>query len=334
MFSEVEIVDLSEEEFESLRADGMVKPFAPFSSKQYRCVIYRTEKSAYLFLDTQHIFFDGSSYGLLMKDFISFYMDDNYVPRKDYYYGIIKRWMDTRGSDEEKETKAYYAKTCADANTLSETLKLDDPTDLKEGAVEMMPYEIAKSDKHNNTFFIVSMALAVAKFNQASSSMIYWLYNTRNDSVSMGTVGAFAAPMPVYLTFSKDDDTETLLKRAQEQISVAMAHSNYSWLLDESGMDIVNMARLNYRNNMDISAHFEGFIDANLPVPSVSSSAGVFAISVRDDADKENLRFGRRYSKSNLTGESVEKLSMYFKEAAELLDRNNKDEIWSWLNNG
>lgn len=78
---------------------------------------------------------------------------------------------------------------------------------------------------------------------------------------------------------------------------------------------------------------FEGFIDANLPLPSVTASAGVFSISVRDDADKAALRFGRRYSTSNLTAESVDRLSAYFKEAAELLDRNDQKEIWSWLNN-
>ena len=148
----------------------------------------------------------------------------------------------------------------------------------------------------------------------------------------MAAVGAFAAPMPVYLTFLPDDDAKALLDRAQEQINMAMAHSNDSWLLDHSGMDIVNMARLNFRNNMDISAHFEGFIDANLPLPSVSTSAGVFSISVRDDADQEKLRFGRRYSRSNLTDRSIQLLSQYFIEAAHLLDRNDKNAIWSWLN--
>ena len=333
LFSSVQIIDVSEEEFEALRADGLVKPFTLSGGAMYRCELYRTEKSAYLFLDTQHIFFDGNSYSILMKDFISFYLNENYVPRKDYYYGIIKRWIDTRESGKEKEAQAaYYQRIYTDAQSLSETLKLDNPTDLKEGAVEVIPYEIEKSSSHNNTFFIVSLAMAVARFNHAQRSMIYWLYNTRNDSYSMAAVGAFAAPMPVYLTFLPDDDAKALLDRAQEQINMAMAHSNDSWLLDHSGMDIVNMARLNFRNNMDISAHFEGFIDANLPLPSVSTSAGVFSISVRDDADQEKLRFGRRYSRSNLTDRSIQLLSQYFIEAAHLLDRNDKNAIWSWLN--
>ncbi len=333
LFFEVPIIDMSEEEFEAFQADGMVKPFELLDSVLYRCAIYSTEKSAYLFIDTQHIIFDGASYGILMKDFLSFYQDENYVPHKDYYYGIIKRYLDAMESPEVKEIEDYYNKVYADAHTLSETIKLDDPTDRKDGAVELMPYDMAKSDKHNNDFFIVAMALAVAKFNGEHRSMIYWLYNTRNDSYSMGTVGAFAAPMPVYLTFSADDDTDTLIRRAQEQIKVAMANSNYSWLLDHSDKDIVNMARLNYRNNMDISASFNGFIDANMPVPSVSTSAGVFSISVRDDADKEKLHFGRRYSKSNLNSKSIDTLSTYFKEAAEQLDLNDKKKLWSWLNN-
>jgi acyl-CoA synthetase (AMP-forming)/AMP-acid ligase II/acyl carrier protein len=333
LFFEVPIIDLSEEEFAAFQADEMMKPFELLDSVLYRCAIYRTEKSAYLFLDTQHIIFDGASYGILMKDFISFYQNENYVPRKDYYYGIIKRYLDAKGSPEEKETEEYYQRVYSDAHTLTETLKLDDPTDRKEGAVELMPYEMAKSDKHNNTFFIVSMALAVARFNGERRSMIYWLYNTRNDRYSMGTVGAFAAPMPVYLTFGPEDDADTLLERAQEQIKVSMAHSNYSWLLDHSDQNIVNMARLNYRNDMDISTHFEGFIDANMPVPSVSASAGVFSISVRDDDGREKLQFGRRYSTSNLNRESIDLLSAYFKEAAELLDQNDKKKLWSWLNN-
>lgn len=333
LFQEVPIIDISEAELTALKKDGLIKPFELFDSVLYRCAIYRTEESAYLFLDTQHIIFDGGSYGILMKDFISFYQNDQYVPHTDYYYGIIKRYLDSKGSSVEKETEAFYESAYADAHTLPETLKLDDPTDKKVGAVELLPYEMAKSEKHNNTFFIVSMAMAVAKFNHATRSMIYWLYNTRVDRYSMATVGAFAAPMPVYLSFTPDDHTETLLMRAEEQIKVAMANSNYSWLLDHSDMDIVNMVRLNYRNNMDISMQFEGFIDANLPLPSVTASAGVFSISVRDDADKAALRFGRRYSTSNLTAESVDRLSAYFKEAAELLDRNDQKEIWSWLNN-
>ncbi|MDO4803811.1 MAG: non-ribosomal peptide synthetase [Lachnospiraceae bacterium] len=333
LFSEVPVIDIPEAEFEELRVNGLVKPFVLLDSVLYRCAIYRTEKSVYLFLDTQHIIFDGASYGLLMKDFISFYQNENYVPRKDYYYGIIKRYLDAKGSPEEKEIQEYYKRVYSDSDTLLETLRLDNPTDEKEGAVELIPYEMEKSDKHNNTFFIVAMAMAVAKFNRAHRSMIYWLYNTRTDSYSMRTVGAFAAPMPVYLTFSPDDDTEALLGRTQEQIKVAMAHSNYSWLLDHSDKNIVNMARLNYRNNMDISMRFEGFIDANLPLPSVTSSAGVFSISIRDDAGNEKLKFGRRYSKSNLNRESIDTLSSYFKEAAEQLDQNDKKKMWSWLNN-
>ena len=126
---------------------------------------------------------------------------------------------------------------------------------------------------------------------------------------------------------------ESLLAKVEEQIKVAMAHSNYSWLLEHSGKDIVNMARLNYRNDMDISSQFGGFIDANIPLPSVTSSAGVFSISVRGDADKEKLKFGRRYSKSNLNSKSISTLSLYFKEAAEQLDKNDKEKIWGWLNN-
>ena len=331
LFAEVPIIDISEEEFEKLQKEELVKPFVLLDSVLYRCAIYRTEKSAYLFLDTEHIIFDGGSYGLLMKDFISFYQDENYVPPKDYYYGIIKRWLDAKGGQEEKETLEYFRKVYSGADTLSETLKLDDPTGKKEGAVELMPYEMAKSPRHNNTFFIVSMAMAVARFNSETRSMIYWLYNTRNDSYSMRTVGAFAAPMPVYLEFGPDDDADSLFGRAEEQIKAAMAHSNDSWLLDHSGKDIVKMARLNYRNNMDVSAQFGGFIEANIPMPSVSTSAGVFSISIRDDADKDKLKFGRRYSRSNLSSSSVEKLSQYFKEAAELLDENDKKKMWSWL---
>ena len=106
-----------------------------------------------------------------------------------------------------------------------------------------------------------------------------------------------------------------------------------STMLINSDQNIVNMARLNYRNDMDISTHFEGFIDANMPVPSVSASAGVFSISVRDDDGREKLQFGRRYSTSNLNRESIDLLSAYFKEAAELLDQNDKKKLWSWLNN-
>ena len=61
LFSEVQIIDLTEEEFEALRADGLMKPFTLLDSVLYRCAIYRTPKNAYLFLDTQHIIFDGAS---------------------------------------------------------------------------------------------------------------------------------------------------------------------------------------------------------------------------------------------------------------------------------
>ena len=333
LFSEVPITDISEKEFEALLAGGLARPFVLNDSVLYRCEIYRTEKNTYLFLDTQHIIFDGGSYGILMKDIISFYQDENYVPHKDYYYGIIKRWLDKKGSPDEKEAQEYFRRVYSGASALSGTLKLDDPTDRKEGAVELMPFEMEKSDRHNNAFFIVSMAMAVAKYNRDHRSMIYWLYNTRNDRYSMNTVGAFAAPMPVYLDFDRNDDAEALLGRAGEQIGMAMAHGDYSWLLRDSGMDIVNMARLNYRNNMDVSMKFEGFIDENIPLPSVSASAGVFSISVRDDAGREKLRFGRRYSKSNLSSASVELLSSYFKEAAKLLDLNDRQKMWSWLDN-
>ena len=72
-------------ELKKLQKEELVKPFVLLDSVLYRCAIYRTEKSAYLFLDTEHIIFDGGSYGLLMKDFISFYSSFSFKNINTYF---------------------------------------------------------------------------------------------------------------------------------------------------------------------------------------------------------------------------------------------------------
>lgn len=71
-------------------------PFELIDSRLYRCVIYKTEQSAYFFLNIDHIISDGTSFRLMMDELYDMYMDDSYQGNPDYYFTVLDEMVNIK----------------------------------------------------------------------------------------------------------------------------------------------------------------------------------------------------------------------------------------------
>lgn len=239
ILEEVKVEKLSEFEFNNLK-DTLVQPFKIIGGKLYRCRVFETEKSGYVFFDVHHTLFDGTSLKVFMGNVGKVYM--GVEPDPDYYYLMLSNREKAVHQPFYIESKKYfedryegiewssYPKTDHESreNDLGEIFADLGIEQAQMASIERQ-YKISR-----NEFFITVAALAIGLYNDKPDVMLSWNYNGRDDMEMMTSVGLLFRELPIGVRFTADMTLRELFADVQDQVQKGIEHSVYPYV-DKTG---------------------------------------------------------------------------------------------------
>ena len=326
----VHVEKLSEFEFKFVK-DSMVYPFKIVGGRLCRCRVFETEKAGYVFFDVHHTVFDGTSLKVFMGDVGKIYMGAE--PDKDYYYLMLKRREDAINKPFYLESKKYFEDRYDgvewssypnvdnehgenEMGELKASLDIDDPLMR---AIERN-YKVSR-----NEFFITVAALAISYYNNKKNIKMSWIYNGREDSELLTTVGLLFRDLPIGLKLEDDVTIRNLMNEVHDQVQKGIEHSVYPYVEADAQAMQDEAAYLLYQQDIRDMDGMEGMDVETVEVrQNQAASQTIMDIQILDGS--EGLQIVIDYSAGLYEDESIDKFKDLFAKIAHLIVTHNYHE--------
>ena len=321
---------LSEFEFKFVK-DSMVYPFKIVGGRLCRCRVFETEKAGYVFFDVHHTVFDGTSLKVFMGDVGKIYMGAE--PDKDYYYLMLKRREDAINKPFYLESKKYFEDrydgvewssypTVDNEHGENEMGELKAPLDIKDPLMRAIErnYKVSR-----NEFFITVAALAISFYNNKKNIKLSWIYNGREDSELLTTVGLLFRDLPIGLKLEDDVTIRNLMNEVHDQVQKGIEHSVYPYVEADAQAMQDEAAYLLYQQDIRDMGGMEGMDVETVEVrQNQAASQTIMDIQILDGA--EGLQIAIDYSAGLYEDESIDKFKDLFAKIAHLIVTHNYHE--------
>lgn len=291
MMPEITVEKISEFDLNILK-DNLVQPFKMIDSRLFRCRVFETEKSAYMFFDVHHTVFDGTSFKVLMKDIAQSYMGMP-VPQ-DYYYLTLKKRENAAHTAFYEESRKYFEERY-DGDDWISFPPVDHKTrenEFGQIACEMgiTSAELGVIEKRfkvsRNEFFITVAALAVSLYADKPNVKLSWIYNGREDVKMMNTVGLLYRDLPIAFRFDKNQNIGDIFADAHEQVQKAIEHSCYPYVENNSLAVEDDIAALLYQRDIRDAGELGGMEIETVDIrQNKAASQSVLDMEVLDSED-------------------------------------------------
>jgi len=291
IFEEIRVEHISEEELAKVR-DTLVQPFVIMGKRLFRCRIFETEASVYLFLDIHHILSDGASFRILMNDISKAY--DGREIGADYYYLILERREKEKKSAFYRESKQYFEDRYGGVqwtrSPMTDHNTWENESDEFFADIHLPAERISAAErKHRvsrNELMISAAILAIAAYNRTGDVLISWIYNGRDDSVLMNTTGLLFRELPVAVRLDRTDSLEALFNDIRNQVRGGIEHSCYPYAeACFSGIRTTNTCLLYQQNLYDTIRFGETVMQPVRIRQNRAASQTILDIEVMDSTD-------------------------------------------------
>lgn len=327
IYEKTKIVEISDKEFDSLK-DQLIKPFFAHKQPYLRKVIYKTETNSYLFIDHYHIITDGTSLDIVFKQITNCYNNQDYNLPADYYYLMLREEEKKKARGEFDEITDYY-KTFAkkyfiDHNTdyciipdnMPESTILS-KSKMFEADLLAKP-EIVNANRgtlSENEFFIISVLLAMAKYNSKDSSYLQWVFNGRDSKEKMDMAGLLYRSLPVAGICDTNKTLKDYYDEIAEQVRFTSTHNS------------IKISTINYEFDYSLFFLFQKNIINSKDFPLAKERIELKEDNTADSliemmlfADKEDKYYCTiEYDTSIYNHESIVKFFNYFNEISNKL---------------
>ncbi|MCR5652330.1 MAG: AMP-binding protein [Ruminococcus sp.] len=324
------VEETTEFEFDCMK-DTLVQPFKIIGGSLYRCRMFETEKNGYIFFDVHHTLFDGTSLKLFMGDVGKLYM--GMMPEPDYYYLILQNREKAEKTDFYEESKRYFEETYDNIEWSSypqtdhesrenEMGEIFAPIGIEQAQMKEMErqYRISR-----NEFFITVAALAIAVYNNKDNIKLSWIYNGREDMLSMSSVGLLFRDLPVGIQFTKEMTLRDAFHSVHEQVQKGIEHSCYPYV--EKDRQVVNddTAYLLYQQDIrDMGGLEELDVDTVEIRQNQAASQTILDMEILDGSDGLVLMID--YAASRYEDSSMERFRDIFVITAQALAAQTSQE--------
>ena len=318
-FQPVGIVELSEAAWKEKLARGD-EAFALENAPLYRCTIYVTGGTSWLWFSLHHIIGDGSSMNILLNDIYRMFENPAYVPARDVYFSLLARNEKERGSFSWRKAEAYYANLFQEdlGASIPYGIRMDFASKNRGCDVFMSSRSIPKTPGRDSSFFLTAFALAECWYHQNTKAAVTFGYNDRGDADRRSAAGYLVSPLVVLLDLSKASAPREMLAMVRKQVEFGMSHTEYSFLNEKVG-DYSEMARFLYQKDILTVGEIGGIAKPGPDIACHKEMGGVFSLAMFDNSENPDCLFGIKYSVDNYKRESVERFATLFQKAVDLL---------------
>ena len=232
---DIYVEKISEFEFNNIK-DNLVQPFKIIGGCLYRCRVFETEKNGYIFFDVHHTLFDGTSLKVFMQNVGKAYM--GMQPEPDLYYLILQNREDDVKTDFYEESRKYFEEkfegvkwsnypTPDHESRKNEMGELRAPIGIEQPQMKAVErhYRISR-----NEFFITVLALAISIYNKEDNIKLSWIYNGREDTLAMNSVGLLFRDLPIGVRLKDEMTLRELFADIHDQVQKGIEHSCYPYV--------------------------------------------------------------------------------------------------------
>ncbi len=232
---DIYVEKISEFEFNNIK-DNLVQPFKIIGGCLYRCRVFETEKNGYIFFDVHHTLFDGTSLKVFMQNVGKAYM--GMQPEPDLYYLILQNREDDVKTDFYEESRKYFEEkfegvkwsnypTPDHESRKNEMGELCAPIGIEQPQMKAVErhYRISR-----NEFFITVLALAISIYNKEDNIKLSWIYNGREDTLAMNSVGLLFRDLPIGVRLKDEMTLRELFADIHDQVQKGIEHSCYPYV--------------------------------------------------------------------------------------------------------
>ena len=296
--------------------------------------MFETEKNGYIFFDVHHTLFDGTSLKVFMGNVGKLYM--GMLPDPDYYYLMLQNREDEEKTELYEESKKYFEETydniewsCYPNTDMqsreNEMGEIFASIGIEQAQMKEMEklYRISR-----NEFFISVAALAISVYNNnADNIKLSWIYNGREDMLSMSSVGLLFRDLPVGIRFNKEMTLRELFADVHNQIQKGIEHCCYPYV--EKDRQVVNddTAYLLYQQDMRDMGGLEELNVESIEIrQNQAASQTIIDMEILDGEDGLVLMID--YAASLYKDESMDKFRDLFVNTAQaLVTYDSQDDV-------
>ena len=321
---------ISEDELKKIK-DTLVAPFKIINSPLFRCRLFETENSAYLFFDVHHIVFDGTSVNIFMNSVINAYLG---APLEtDYYYLVLARRKQLELTDFYEESRQYHEDTYG--NTKWTTYpKIDRKT--QENKLDHIscketfsPVHISAVEKKfmvsRNEFFIAATLLAVAINTNKNDVRVSWIYNGRDDLASASSVGLLFRELVVALRLRDKTNLRDIFAEIHKQVRNGIKYSCYPYMALKPQNEDGDTACVIYQRNLRDTYDFMGLHVEPVEI-SHNNAAAEAVLDIQILEDEDGLQYVFDYAASRYKQETMADFQNLFKSiVAAIVNNANTD---------
>ena len=332
---ELYIEKLTDWEFRNAMKDTLVQPFQVIGGTLYRCRFFRTEKAGYLFFDVHHTVSDGTSMKVLMADIIKAYMGMDLD--KDYYYAMLRSRETVHSTPFYKECRRYFEDRY-EGIAWSTHPKVDQESRENDygcltcsmGILQPQMNAIERAYRvSRNEFFIAVAGLAISLYNDASDIKVCWIYNGREESHLINTVGLLYRDLPVGMRLSDSLTLRELFSDVHDQVEQGIAHSCYPYVEMNANTGISENELVCVLYQRDIR-EVSGPEDFNISTVDIrqnhAASENILDIQILDAS--KGLEMTLDFSASRYKLESMKRFQeLYIKLAQEMVTHSSQSDI-------
>ena len=329
ILQDIHVEKLSEFEFRFVK-DTLVYPFKIVGGKLYRCRVFETEKSGYIFFDVHHSLFDGTSLKILMENVGK--VAAGMQPDTDYYYLMLQNREDALTSAFYEESRKYFEDRYEGINwtwhpEFDHETRKNEMGELFTEIGLLQPQMTAMERAYKitrNEFFITIAALAVSIYTNKNDIMLSWIYNGREDVQNLSTIGLLFRDLPVGVRLRDNETLRELFADVHDQVQRGIEHSCYPYV-EKNGQNLTNeTVYLLYQQDIrDMDSYGIETIDIR---QNQAASQSVLDIEILDGSD--GLQMMIDYFASLYDDESIERFKdIYIKTAHAVATHNSQSDV-------
>lgn len=327
----LEVERVTEQELESIKGT-LIQSFKLLNSPLYRFRIFETESYIYVFMDFHHIFSDGTSIMIIMRDLSDAY-HGRVLPRDNAYLFLRDTQKHFLNGDYEKahawNQKKYGGKdwirniTPDMESRNNHASSLTAPFPLSRAELDAY---LKKEQMTLNSLALAASLLTIHAYEQKDDIMVSWLFHGRDQTAYRNCVAPLIRELPVAVSFDQICSLEDLVDQVREQTTEGINNADDPFILKTTAVGLNDTFRVRNQGKMRNLPGIDGIPSEKVDLINKDASAGHMNIQLLEDPSGE-ISLCLTYGDHWYLRETVEKVMQLFRESIIRIVKGNRNTL-------